>query len=59
MLTRLPSHYIDRVKGYNNEHVSYFQRHVLGCMFGVGARFPHLNTDDDDTSHVLRKVSGA
>jgi hypothetical protein len=25
----LPSHYIDRIKGNTNKHVSYFQMHVL------------------------------
>jgi hypothetical protein len=41
---------------YQHEHVSYFQRHVLGCMFGVGAGFPHPETDDDDDSHVGRRA---
>jgi hypothetical protein len=50
----LPSYYIDRIKEYTNEHVSYFQRHVLGCMFGVGARCPHPTTYYDDASHVGR-----
>jgi hypothetical protein len=54
-LPTLPSHYINRIKGYTNEHVSYFQMHVLGCMFGVGARCPHPATDNDDATYVGRR----
>jgi hypothetical protein len=50
------SHYIDRLKGYTREHVQYFQAHVLGCMFGVGARFPHPPTDDYNGAHFGRKT---
>jgi hypothetical protein len=52
----LPSHYIDRIKGYTNEHVSYFQRHVLGCMFDIGTMCPHLATDDDDAIHIGQRA---
>jgi hypothetical protein len=55
LLDPSPSHYIYHLKGYTREHVQYFQAHVLGCMFGVGARCPHPPTDDYNGAHVGQK----
>jgi hypothetical protein len=42
------THYINRVKCYTREHLTFLQRCTFGCLFGFGARAKPTAPDDDE-----------
>jgi hypothetical protein len=41
-------HYINRVKGYTREHLTFLQKYMFGCLFGFGATAKTTAPDEDE-----------